>query len=394
MRLLKRAAVLLTAALSLVAMTIGATQAGFLAQPSYYATKSGANIEPINVIVAERTKFNGTSNTDLENTLTWSGGWFKQTNCYDPLVTFQGSGITSTWSTDNGTARDPFPFIGCGNGERNHFRAFGYIDQWIGDWFRDTLYVAASLETVAGTNRYDGANNLQGVCGQFAGSEGAVHCLTRNAFDWGRDGYAPVPNDKGVWPAILSSWSHANGYALYGYMTTLNPAPTAWIWQAGAWFRGDGRAGIVEDGLNLAQGRPATASSQLNASYPPAYAVDDPGNNNDFNNNSRWVSSATMPAGGHWLKVDLGSPPVYDTVQVTSGWWNGSALTNPLRDFRIQVSSDNVNWTTVGTATGMTGAVITMGIGTRQSRWIRLVATAINGDTTARVFTFKVMQRP
>jgi beta-glucosidase len=81
-------------------------------------------------------------------------------------------------------------------------------------------------------------------------------------------------------------------------------------------------------GTLLSQGKPATASSVQDASFPAASAVDgDPG--------TRWSSAATN---NEWLQVDLGSSQAI--TQVTLQWETARAAT-----FKIQVSTNNTTFT-------------------------------------------------
>src|ERR1043165_98699 len=90
----------------------------------------------------------------------------------------------------------------------------------------------------------------------------------------------------------------------------------------------------------LSQGRPATASSLENATFPAANAV-------DGNTGTRWSSAFSDP---QWLQVDLGSTP-----HITSVTLNWEAAYG--RAFQIQTSSDGANWTTIFSTTTGTGGV-------------------------------------
>lgn len=81
---------------------------------------------------------------------------------------------------------------------------------------------------------------------------------------------------------------------------------------------------------NLAYGKPVTTTSNQSASYAGSYAV-------DANGNTRWSSGN---ADNQNFIVDLGSN--YNVSQVKIAWEAAYA-----RQFQIQVSTDNVNWTTV-----------------------------------------------
>jgi acyl-homoserine lactone acylase PvdQ len=88
---------------------------------------------------------------------------------------------------------------------------------------------------------------------------------------------------------------------------------------------------------NLATGKTASASStQLFTSYTPGKAI-------DANDGSRWASNWSD---SQWLKVDLGAS---QTVARVNLHWEAAYG----KVYRIQVSTDNFNWTTVwSTSTG------------------------------------------
>ncbi|RLK09960.1 F5/8 type C domain-containing protein [Micromonospora sp. M71_S20] len=109
---------------------------------------------------------------------------------------------------------------------------------------------------------------------------------------------------------------------------------------------------------NVAQGRPATASSVENAGLPASAAV-------DGNPGTRWASAAADP---QWLRVDLGS--VRSICRVVLAWEAAHA-----RAFQLQTSVDGSAWTTVyGTTTG-TGGSQSLAV-TGSGRYLRVYGTA------------------
>ncbi|MFV2114065.1 discoidin domain-containing protein [Micromonospora sp. LOL_025] len=109
---------------------------------------------------------------------------------------------------------------------------------------------------------------------------------------------------------------------------------------------------------NVAQGRPATASSVENAGLPASAAV-------DGNPATRWASAAADP---QWLRVDLGS--VRSICRVVLTWEAAHA-----RAFQLQTSVDGSAWTTVyGTTTG-TGGSQSLAV-TGSGRYLRVYGTA------------------
>src|SRR5207248_1524487 len=89
---------------------------------------------------------------------------------------------------------------------------------------------------------------------------------------------------------------------------------------------------------NAALGKPTTASSTENASFPAANAT-------DGNPGTRWSSAFSDP---QWLEVDLGSSQ--GMCGVTLNWEAAYATA-----FQIQTSADNANWTSIFSTTTGTG---------------------------------------
>jgi hypothetical protein len=124
------------------------------------------------------------------------------------------------------------------------------------------------------------------------------------------------------------------------------------VWQSGA------APPPPPGGVLLSQGRPATASSVENASYPAANAV-------DGNTGTRWSSAFSDP---QWIRVDLGSTQTIDRVLLD---WEAAYSSA----YQIQTSNDGVSWTTVhGTTTG-NGGVDDIGV-TGSGRYVRMLGTA------------------
>jgi F5/8 type C domain/Beta-1,3-glucanase len=107
----------------------------------------------------------------------------------------------------------------------------------------------------------------------------------------------------------------------------------------------------------LSQGKPTTASSEENASFPPADAT-------DGNTGTRWSSAFSDP---QWLEVDLGATSTVS--QVVLQWETAYATA-----FQIQTSNDNANWTTIYSTTTGTGGTQTLNV-TGSGRFIRMYGT-------------------
>ena len=118
-----------------------------------------------------------------------------------------------------------------------------------------------------------------------------------------------------------------------------------------------GTAGRAQAATLLSQGRPATASSLENASFPASAAV-------DGNTSTRWSSAFSDP---QWLQVDLGS--VSAISQVVLDWETAYATA-----FQIQTSSDGTNWTSIYSTTTGTGGTQTLNV-TGTGRYVRMYGT-------------------
>jgi beta-glucosidase len=111
-------------------------------------------------------------------------------------------------------------------------------------------------------------------------------------------------------------------------------------------------------GTLLSQGRPATASSTENATFPASAAVDgDPG--------TRWSSAFSDP---QWLQVDLGTSQTISQVVLT---WETAAATA----YQIQTSPDGTTWTSIYSTTTGPGGTETLNV-TGTGRYVRMYGTA------------------
>ncbi|MET7365940.1 discoidin domain-containing protein [Streptomyces sp. NPDC005566] len=122
----------------------------------------------------------------------------------------------------------------------------------------------------------------------------------------------------------------------------------------------------------LSQGRQATASSQEHYGTPAGSAVDgDPG--------TRWSSAASDP---QWLSVDLGAPAALDRVELS--WEAAYAKT-----YRIEVSSNGTDWSTVYSTTTGAGGTETVDV-SGTARFVRMLGTARATGYGYSLWEFKV----
>ena len=129
------------------------------------------------------------------------------------------------------------------------------------------------------------------------------------------------------------------------------------------WSSGSGVAPIVA----------AFASSSFNANLLPENAI-------DGLSGTEWHSNSGMPA---WWTGMVASPTVVTKFSLRIGPYTTNR--GP-KDFLFQGSSDNVNWTTLGTFTGVTWAVIFQGkeftvVNSTAYTYYRVYVTALVADT-------------
>ncbi|WP_157597314.1 discoidin domain-containing protein [Streptacidiphilus rugosus] len=132
---------------------------------------------------------------------------------------------------------------------------------------------------------------------------------------------------------------------------------------------------------DLAQGRPATASSVETPDFPA-------GNATDGDTGTRWSSQYVDPT---WLQVDLGSVQTVNRVVLA---WEAAYGKN----YQIQMSTDGSTWTTVYTRANGTGGTETLTGFTGTGRYIRMYGTARGTQWGYSLYEFEVFhdqgQRP
>ncbi|SDC94863.1 Exo-beta-1,3-glucanase, GH17 family [Glycomyces harbinensis] len=177
--------------------------------------------------------------------------------------------------------------------------------------------------------------------------------------------YIPMVNSayiNGSWDMLLADYT-VNGDGT----VTIRAPEILGVWKLYVWVEdGHGNVGVESrsfavtlpdvEGENLALGKPAEASTfQEWGGHTPAAAVD-----GDLA--TRWASEW---ADGQWLRVDLGARRDFDAVQLV---WETAFATG----YRIQVSDNGSDWTTVHTATGANGGADTIQL-TASGRYVRVL---------------------
>lgn len=121
-----------------------------------------------------------------------------------------------------------------------------------------------------------------------------------------------------------------------------------------------------------------SSSDSAKAGYPAS-------SGNDGNHRTNWTADDT--ATGHWWKVDLGSS---QSIHGTKVIWDSNSR-NYL--YKIEVSEDDSNWTTVADRTGSNSSSKTHNdIFNATARYVRITITGLSGEEPASFNEFRVLQ--
>jgi hypothetical protein len=195
-----------------------------------------------------------------------------------------------------------------------------------------SMSVATPTSVVAGTTF-----TVNAAASDPDGDAIAYHVLLNSKYVNNSGGLAPTPFTR-------------NGSAF-----TVQAPQTLGVWKVYV-FAEDGRGNVgVETrsfrvvppavaGTNIAQGRPATASS-----FDPWNGNFTAGQATDGDLSTRWSSAWTDD---EWIQVDLGSVRSFDSIQLV--WETAFA-----RGYRIETSNDGTTWSTLLTVTDGDGNVDT-----------------------------------
>jgi hypothetical protein len=123
---------------------------------------------------------------------------------------------------------------------------------------------------------------------------------------------------------------------------------------------------------NIALGKPATSSSNENASFTPNLAV-------DGNGGTRWSSAFSDP---QWIQIDLGASFAINRVVLRWETAFGKA-------YQLQTSNDGASWTTIRTTTNGVGGVEDLAV-TGTGRFVRMNGTARGTQWGYSLFEFEV----
>ncbi len=152
--------------------------------------------------------------------------------------------------------------------------------------------------------------------------------------------YHTIYEDKGYWFRTPEAWI-SNG----NFRATLYNRPMA-IWALE-------RAYALRPPIPI-----ASASTSAGTNYTADRAC-------DGNLATRWTSA---PADTQRVAIDFVRPKTFDTVKVT---WDAAYATG----YRIQISSNGIDWADIFTTVSATGGIEVLAVGRQTARHLRLLAT-------------------
>ncbi len=148
-------------------------------------------------------------------------------------------------------------------------------------------------------------------------------------------------------------------------------------------------AEVIKLGPNVALKKTVTASAYVTNNEAPAMAVDGIGT-------TKWCHN-TVNFPNKWLAVDLGQEySIYGWIVKHAGF-GGEATGYNTRDFKLQKSSDGINWTDVDSVTGNTASITYRFLDTPfTARYARLliVTPTNNSDQAARIYELELYAPP
>lgn len=142
-------------------------------------------------------------------------------------------------------------------------------------------------------------------------------------------------------------------------------------------------AGNTPSTNNLALNKVATANHYINGENP-SMAID-----GAVTDNSKWCSNVS---GAKWLKIDLGQNYTIDRWVVKHAGSGGENTAWNTKNFKLQKSSDGVNWSDVDTVTGNKSSITDRNVPVFTARYVRLYITKPTNttDPATRIYEFEV----
>jgi hypothetical protein len=222
------------------------------------------------------------------------------------------------------------------------------------------------------SNGSSGDNSLwYGVDGN---QEGNANFSTSSGYNWTNDNYnaGPSPTQISISSPgthTINIWARENGLRFDGFYLSKSSSSSP---STGGSTGGDDGGSTA--GGNLAEGKSASASGDEGSSYSASRAV-------DGSTSTRWY---VRSYGTEWLKVDLGSRQ--SISQVVINWHSYYA-----REYDVEVSTDNSNWTRVYRNESGNGGTDTVNFSARDARYVRIECNRRN-DRGYSIYELEVYQ--
>jgi hypothetical protein len=224
------------------------------------------------------------------------------------------------------------------------------------------------------SNGSSGDNSLwYGVDGD---RDGNANFSTSSGYRWTNDNYNDGPDPTRISISstgthTINIWARENGLRFDGFY--LSKSSSSSPSTSGSSDGGDSTDGGTSGG-NLAEDKYASASDDEGSDYRASRAV-------DGSSSSRWYARSY---GTEWLKIDLGSR--YTISQVVIDWHEYYA-----REYDVEVSTDNRNWTRVYRNESGNGGTDTVNFSARDARYVRVECNRRN-ESGYSIYELEVYQ--
>jgi aryl-phospho-beta-D-glucosidase BglC (GH1 family) len=200
--------------------------------------------------------------------------------------------------------------------------------------------------------------------------------LNASISDYPRGYQIQVSTDASNWTTVASGTGNAESILINFPVQTARYLKIVQTGSASSWWS-IADLQVFGEAEQLRNSWSATASSTENGVVV--------GNALDNELSTRWSSGAAQAA-GQWFKVNLGSSQWFNHIVMNSG----SSTGDYIRGYRVQVSADNLNWTTVAVGEG-TGPEITVNFPIVQAQYIKVTGTK-SSDSWWSIADFRAYQ--
>ena len=189
----------------------------------------------------------------------------------------------------------------------------------------------------------------------------------------------------GNWPGLPDATTVFPNYAYVDYVRVYTGGSTVTVTSGPSPTRTNTPvATATPSNTNLALNKPVTVSSINGTGFDGTKAV-------DGNMTTYWRSLKRSSLPSEWIIVDLGSSTTISRVELE--WWSSGTVYGHATAYTIQVSQDNINWTTVATLTGGDGGNDTLSFAPVAARYVKMDSTAWSNSTERNyLYEFEIYQ--